>query len=255
MIIIETKDDLLKCLRNELVPKNPQVFNGGVKGILEYRINYRINDNLMHPDSIYEGYDKIKGKYYGKSITAECFEKIYHVEPLEIGSSDTIFNCWSYLNMFLRGVTGMEWVKERYALDNIDVIFKGYEALRINLDKLADYHHCLANFMPAPIDFNGSKSHDGKGNFKRDNDMPDLYYKRAKSEFPDIYSWINDKMEQFSLNFFKEYESFWEDGFAIKRIDVLDKTEMEKFERSIVNAINCIEHRAEELFLKMTEIK
>lgn len=174
---------------------------------------------------------------------------------MEIVSSDTIFNCWSYLNMFLRGVTRMEWVNEGYALDNIDDIFKGYEPFRIILDKLADYHHCLANFMPAPIGFNGSKSHDGKGNFKRDNDMPDLYYKRAKSEFPIIYSWINNKMEQFSLKFFKEYESYMEDGFANKPIDSLNKMEMQKFERSIVNAINCIEHRADELFLKMAKIK
>lgn len=251
MIEIETKDDLLKCLRNELVPENPQVSNNGVKGFLEYRSN----NNLRHPDSIYEGYDKIKAKYYGRSITAELFKKIYHIDPLKIGSSDTIFNCWSYLKWFLRGVAREEKVDVKYALNHINDLFKVYKSLSINLDKLADYHHCLANFMPAPIGFNGSNSHDGKGNFERDNDMPDLYYKRAEFEFPKIYSWINDNMGQYSLSFFKEYDSSLEDGFAKKPLDVSDKTEMGKFERSIANAINCIEQRAEKLFFKMRENK
>jgi len=92
MISLETKEDLLKCLRNELVPENP-ITEYGIKGLIEYRNN----NNLRHPDSMYERYNERTRKDEGKSRTAELFEIIYGVtEP----SSDTIFNCWSYFRMF-----------------------------------------------------------------------------------------------------------------------------------------------------------
>lgn len=246
-MIIEKKEDLLKCIRNELAPENPKVEHTGIKGLLEYRLN----NNISHPDSIYKGYDKHKCKYYGESKTSDYFRTIYNIDPFKIGSSDTIFNCWSFLNRFLRGVTKKEWVNEKYALNNLEELFVEYDSLKSKLDKLANYHHSLANFMPAPFGFNGSKYHDGKGNIMRDNDMPDLYYKRAELDFPKMYEWINDKMAPFSLRFFKGYNSFLTDRNASKPVEIFNKIEMANFETSVTDAIKCIEMRAEELFEKM----
>ena len=79
---ISTIDDFLRCVRNDLVPENLKTCFG-IEGLLQYRIMYKIR----HVDSIYEGYDKVKRKYYGKSITAEYFEKIYNIDPFDDGSS------------------------------------------------------------------------------------------------------------------------------------------------------------------------
>lgn len=242
---LDIKIDLLKCVRNELVPENPYTKSSGIKGLLEYRINS--NNNKRHPDSIYEGYDKKLKKYYGRSKTAECFEKIYNINPFDIGSSDTIFNCWSFLNRFVRGKTGKDWVSEKEVLNNLDKIFNGYEDVKKLLDKLADYHHSLANFMPAPYGFNGSASHDGKGQHDRDNDMPDVYYKRAEKEFPYMYKWINNNIDKYCLHFFKKYKSNLSDGIANSPLDIKNNDDMEKYKESIRNAIRCIEERAKYL--------
>ena len=46
-------------------------------------------DKKRHVDSIYEGYDEIKHKYYGRSITPECFDKIYDSDPLLTKQTNT----------------------------------------------------------------------------------------------------------------------------------------------------------------------
>ncbi len=242
-LLIENKDDLLICRRNELVPENPPVLQRGIEGLLEYRINR----NKRHPDCLYQGYDEAEHKYFGKSKTAEYFELLYGIDPFEIGSSDTIFNCWSFLSRFIKGMSRERCTNEEYALECLDEIFDGYEGIRRKLDKLADYHHCLANLMPAPVGFNGSRSHDGKGNFLRDNDMPDIYYKRAEKDFPQMYRWINDHMEDYSLQIFKEYESYCSDGHANAPVSD-DPVELVPFEHSVDNAIACIEWRAMKVF-------
>ena len=245
----ETKDDFLKCVRNELVPENPKTSEGLV-GLLEYRINASEGRNKRHPDSLYEGYDEKKGKYYGKSITSECFNEIYGIDPFLEGSSDTIFNCWSYISIFVRGRLNKRYINEKNILENLNTIFYGYENVRFLLDKLANYQHSMANLMPAPIGFNGSKSHDGKGNYKKDNDMPDIYYLRAKYDFPEMYKWINDKMELYKLSFFRDYESGFSDGVA--NVSIRSDEEIELLIKSIINAIDCIEKRAGKL-AKMVE--
>ncbi len=238
-LLIMNKDELLICRRNELVPENPPVLKNGIEGLLEYRINR----NKRHPDRIYQGYDETEHKFFGKSKTAEFFETLYGIDPFEIGSSDTIFNCWPFLSRFIKGMSREGCTNEEYILANLDEIFDGYEKIRRKLDKLADYHHCLANLMPAPVGFNGSRSHDGKGNYLRDNDMPDIYYKRAEKDFPQMYQWINDHMEDYSLQIFKEYESYCTDGHANEPVSD-DPVELLPFERSVDNAITCIEWRA-----------
>lgn len=244
-IRINRKEDFLKCLRNELVPENP-VTGYGIRGLLEYRTAKL----KRHVDSIYEGYDKRSHTYYGKSITAEYFEKIYGAQAIKEQSSDTIFNCWSFLNRFLRGKTGKRWVKEDEALSTINELFKGHAELKELLDKLADYQHCLANLMPAPRGFNGSTDHDGKGNFNRDNDYPDLYYQRARFNFPEMYSWINKNMDNYALWFFKSFQSNLLDGEANKPLDIERDGEIEQYQESIRSALTCIEQRAE-LLLQM----
>ena len=245
-MLIKNREDLLVCRRNELVPENPSVLKTGIEGLLEYRINR----NKRHPDCIYQSYDETKHKYIGKSKTAEYFEALYGVDPIEIGSSDTIFNCWSFLSRFIKGMSRERCSNEEYALENLDEIFNGYEDIRCKLDKLADYHHSLANLMPAPVGFNGSKSHDGKGRYNRDNDMPDIYYRRAEKDFPQMYRWINENMEKYSLQVFREFESYCEDRHA--NIPVTDDpVELLPFERSVDNAIACIERRSIQLINKL----
>lgn len=239
MIQISTRDDILKCVRNDLVPENQETCFG-IEGLLQYRIM----DKKRHVDSIYEGYDEIKHKYYGRSITAECFDKIYDSDPFSEGSSDTIFNCWSFLNRFIRGRMNKRWVSEREALKKLNSIFDGYEELKSLLDKLADYHHCLANLMPAPVGFNGSMSHDGKGAFDRDNDMPDLYYQRAKTDFPKMFLWVNQNMDRYCLDFFTEFNSNLVDRYASNPMNIDNNDEIKQFESSIESAIKCIEKRA-----------
>lgn len=239
---IKNREDLLVCRRNELVPENPPVLKNGIEGLLEYRIN----KNKRHPDCIYQRYDETEHKYIGKSKTAEYFEIIYGVDPFEIGSSDTIFNCWSFLSRFIKGMSMQHCSNEEYALENLDEIFDGYEDVRRKLDKLADYHHSLANLMPAPVGFNGSKSHDGKGRYNRDNDMPDIYYKRSEKDFSHMYQWINENMERYSLQVFREFESYCEDGHANEPVTD-DPVELLPFERSVDNAIVCIEYRSMKL--------
>ena len=108
-------------------------------------------------------------------------------------------------------------------------------------------HHSLANFMPAPVGFNGSKGRDGKGNLYRDNDMPDIYYKRAMKDFPDKYAWINKHMDEYCLHFFKEYNSPWADREANKP---LTNDDLEVFEKTLIDAIECIKKRAESLLIR-----
>lgn len=57
----------MKCLRNELVPENPQT-GFGVIGLLDYRINGTKKINKGHPDSLFEGYDEKNKKCMYKWI-------------------------------------------------------------------------------------------------------------------------------------------------------------------------------------------
>ncbi len=246
--LIGDRDELLICRRNELVPENPPVLKNGIEGLLEYRINR----NKRHPDCIYQGYDEAEHKYFGKSKTAGYFELLYGIDAFEIGSSDTIFNCWSFLSRFIKGMSRERCTHEEYVLANLDEIFDGYEGIRHKLDKLADYHHCLANLMPAPAGFNGSRSNDGKGNFFRDNDMPDIYYKRAEKDFPKMYHWINENMKDLSLQVFREYESYTQDGYANEPVTD-DPVELLPFVWSVDNAIACIEWRSMKIFNRLNK--
>ena len=99
-MIIDKKEDLLRCIRNEAVLENSKVKHTGIKGLLEYRLN----NNISHPDLIYKVYDKHKCKYYGESKTSDYFRAIFNIEPFKIGSSDTIFNCWSFASRFFQRI-------------------------------------------------------------------------------------------------------------------------------------------------------
>lgn len=240
----EDKYDYLRCVRNELVPENPCT-SLGINGLLDYRINAGKGFNKRHPDSLYEGYDLKKKKYYGVSITAELFRKIYKTDPFEEGSSDTIFNCWSFLSMFAKGRLNKNYASEITVKENLKYIFEGYEELKILFDKMSDYQHSMANLMPAPIGFNGNREHDGKGNYTRDNDMPDIYYQRAMYDFPRMHKWIDDNMEKYLLSCFKEYNSGFYEGEANNPAKT--DSDIKKLEVSLKSAIECIENRATEL--------
>lgn len=243
MLELKDTNDFLKCVRNELVPKNKKTSNGLI-GLLEYRLN----ENVNHPDNMYDSYNEKLKRYEGGSITAKLFKKIYGcVEE----SSDTIFNCWNYFSMFARGKLDVFYISPQRAIDRLDDIFKGDDELRILFDKFADLHHSMANFMPAPRGYNGysfkNYTHDGKGNYDRDNDFPDIYYKRAENDFPYIYSWINKNKKKYSLEFFEEYKSPWKDGIANNPLNIKEKEELECFIKSIKDAITCLETRAKNL--------
>ena len=259
-----SREDFLICLRNDLVKENPDT-EFGIKGLLQYRLI----ENKRHPDSMYLNWNKETNEYEGKSVTAKFFKIIYgKKEP----SSDTIFNCWSYFRMFAKWrLTRMgEWVpfkdKElaKTSLVNLDGMFDAeyldfglgghFATLRELFDELSDLQHSLANFMPACNGFNGCKGRDGKGNILRDNDMPDIYYKRAEKDFPDIYDWINKHMDEYCLHFFTEYKSAWMDGKA-NCILSNDDNGFESFKKSIKDAIECIKKRADGLYNKYNSYK
>lgn len=247
---IVKKEDLLLCMRNELVPSNPRINEQGLEGFLKYRLL----KNHKHPDSIYEEYDTHQKRYVGESITAKYFRKIYKIDPFSdsFGRSDTIFNCWSFTSRFLRGYSGGKRIKEERVLKNLDEYFLGYEEIKSKLDTLANYHHCLANFMPAPRGYNGTSDKDGKGNFKKDNDFPDLFFKRAKDDqnLRMYYEWIQDNMDLLSLDFFYKFNSFLDNKTLLHPLD-FNKEDIIKFSKSLDNAIECIEQRASQLFEKM----
>lgn len=244
-IELNSSNDFLKCVRNELRPENKKT-TYGLEGLLQYKLNSERKD----PDSMYLKYNKETNRYEGKSYTAELFEQIYgKIEK----SSDTIFNCWSFFRMFKEA--RIDSNKMRLENDcpyfekcgGLKELFKGYEDIWKLLDEFADLHHCLANMMPAPIGYNGTKKHDGKGNHFRDNDMPDIYYQRAEKDFPDKYSWINEHMDTYCLSFFKEYHSPWIDGEA-NCVNLEDAKSIESYKKAINDAISCIKKRAEQLY-------
>lgn len=102
--------------------------------------------------------------------------------------------------------------------------------------------------MPAPRGYNGTnKGYDGKGNWERDNDMPDIYYQRSQYDFPDMFSWINNHIDDYCLSFFTEYKSPWGDRTANKRLNLKNSDEMFKYKKAIETAISCIEKRGESL--------
>ncbi|NOW89769.1 hypothetical protein BCD91_001792 [Clostridium beijerinckii] len=246
-------NSFLKCVRNELRPENRET-TYGLEGLLQYKLDdiYRKGD----PDSMYLKYNEKNNHYEGKSYANKLFKQIYGcVED----SSDTIFNCWSFFRMFKEARVG----KSKMILDcndspvfdgkyGLEELFEGFPYIRELLNKFADLHHCLANMMPAPRGYNGYKNkykeHDGKGNWERDNDMPDIYYQRAKYDFPDMFSWINKHIDDYCLSFFIEYESPWCDRTANKLLDLKNSEEVSKYKRSIENAISCIEKRAKCLY-------
>ena len=218
---IDSRDDLLVCKRNEILPEALPFFSTGIEGLMKY--------------------DETSHKYHVNKEMAGYFELLYGT--LEFENVVMIFDCRPYLSRFFRGMAREFWPHEELISDNLDQIFDGYEDLRGKLDKLADYQHCLANLMPAPAGFAQSRMFDGKGNRNRDNDMPDIYYDRAKSDLPHMRQWIDDNMEKYSLQIFCEYESCCEDGSADEPVTD-DPVELVPFERSIDNAIACIEYRA-----------
>lgn len=241
-MMINSMEDLLTCRRNELVPDNPQIEKKGIEGLLEYRLS----EIKMPAESIWLKYDEDEHKYTGRSKAAEYIRELYGIDPSETGSINVIFNSWAYLSRILRGMSREHWDNEEYALEYLDDIFEGYEEIRRKLDKLADYHYSLANLMPAPAGFAAGRSADGKGMINRDNDMPDLYYRRAEKDFPQMYRWINEHMDVYSLQVFNEYDSGCVDGHANEPVSD-DPVEWVPFERSIDNAIACIESRAERI--------
>jgi hypothetical protein len=235
------KEELLECKRDELVSENG-VTSRGIIGLLEYRMKVK----KRHPDSLFEGYEALNGGYYGKSKTSEYFETIYAIDPFKVGSSDTIFNCWSFLWRFAVGKMGRK-VEVMEIKTYLDYFFKNNNELLQLFNRLADYQHCLANFMPAPIGFNNSRTRDGKGCYYKDNDFPDLFYKRAKVDLPYTYKWINENNIRYHLGFFTEFNSNIRGERGNIPVDVKDKNEMIRFQGGIINAINCIEKRAESL--------
>ena len=80
--------------------------------------------------------------------------------------------------------------------------------------------------------------------------MPDIYFKRAEKDFPQMYQWINENMDALSLQVFEEYESYSEDGYANEPVTD-DPVELLPFEYSVDNAISCIEYRSMKLFNRM----
>ena len=240
IINIDRKEDLLKCYRNELVPENPCVNEYGVKGLLVYRRN----QNKRHPDSSITN-----------SSTSWIAEKLYGLVP---DSQDTIFNCWAMIKIYDAVHQNLSVTRNSDSI--LDDMKKGIEIISpeyiSEFDLLAERQHCIANFMPAPKGFNGWKNrygyNPGKGEYSQDNDFPDVYYKRAKVEFPSMYQWINEHMMQYSLELFAEQITPWENGKANYKNMLEKPTEKQLYE--IVKTMNrLLSDRAENLLKRKNE--
>lgn len=199
MVDIFSCEGLLKCYRNELVPENPNISDNGVRGLLLYRLKC---GKGRHPDSCLTNEN-----------TQWISLKLYETIP---ESQDTIFNAWSLIKIYDAIHYGIGKTRDvRFILDSID---KGESIFlpehKEEFDKLADRHHCVANFMPAPKGFNGSCFYHGKGEYNYDNDFPDVYYKRAEREFPRMFKWINDNMDKYCLQLFRGEITGWENRKA-----------------------------------------
>ncbi len=255
IIHLDTPRDFLKCIRNELRPDNVET-KYGLLGLIQFKLD---KESKGDPDSMYISYNQKNGCYEGESYTAKLFKEIYGQTE---DRSDTIFNCWSFFRMFKEARTikfSKMWLDqnrnpifENVGSDsvqgNLKILFSGYEDIFGLLNELADLHHCLANMMPAPIGYNGHDEKDGKGNCKKDNDMPDIYYKRAKDDFPDHYKWIQDNMENYCLQFFEEYTSPWKNGCANNPLNLSDANAVWEYKNAIIDAINCIYNRSIKLY-------
>lgn len=202
-IDISIKENLLKCYRNELVPENPYVDKYGVEGLLQYRKN----QNKRHPDSALTN-----------DRTSWIAKELYGIDTdsQDPESQDTIFNCWSIIKIYDAVYRNSNTTRDSNCIlsdirNRIEVISPEHID-EFNL--LADRQHCIANFMPAPKGFNGYRNHPGKGEYYKDNDFPDIYYKRAKDAFPDMYNWINENKERYSLELFSIQITPWENGKA-----------------------------------------
>lgn len=237
-IDISTKESLLKCYRNELVPENPSVNEYGVKGLLQYRKNIK----KRHPDS-----SLTNGR------TNWISEKLYGYVPK---SQDTIFNCWSILKIYdavhKKSITTRDCESILSDMENGEEIIQ--QKYREEFDLLAERQHCIANFMPAPRTFNGWKSHPGKGDYDQDNDFPDIYYKRAEKQFPEMYKWINEHREEYSLELFEKQITPWKNGEA--NFQRMTKKPSEKQLYEIVKTMNdLLCERAENLLLRRKNSK
>lgn len=234
---ISSKESLLLCYRNELVPNNPHVNDYGVKGLLQYRKNR----NVRHPDS---------SLTYSK--TRWISEELYDSVP---ESQDTIFNCWAILKIY--DAVHRKSNSTRDSDSILSDIEKDVEVILPKhlkeFDLLAERQHCIANFMPAPVGFNGWRNksgyHPGKGEYGEDNDFPDVYYKRAKIHFPQMYEWINIHMTEYSLELFGKEITSWQNGKANYNNMVKKPTENELYE--IVKKMNILlDERAENIIKK-----
>jgi hypothetical protein len=213
----KTESDLLLCVRNEACPNNPKIYEKGLKGLLLFRCN----KNKSHPDYV----------------------------ARDGASSDTLINAMSFFSKYYRGITGNKRMNAFDALNRLDELFDGQEELLHSFDRLADLHHCLANFSPAPYGFNGCCRYDGKGKYTKDNDFPDVYYKRAEKDFPDIYeNFLLTNMEKLCLKpIFVDFDSHLENGKAWYPLDFSDENEFKIFVKSVNDAIFAIETRAKML--------
>ncbi|MBR5974273.1 MAG: hypothetical protein IK020_03725 [Clostridiales bacterium] len=197
---ISCKEALLTCYRNELVPENTKINQSGIHGLLLYR---KYSDSSgRHPDTALTHPE-----------TNWISKKLFGFIP---ESQDTIFNCWSILKIYDAVHNGQN--KTRSSDDVLESLEAGEEIIkpehRAEFDLLADRQHSIANFMPASRGFNGYRGHPGKGDYSDDNDFPDIYYERAETEFPDMYKWIKDHMDDYSLQLFAERITPWKNGEA-----------------------------------------
>lgn len=240
-IDIRDKYDLLKSLR-ETIPEYKGL--SGLKGLIKYKLSE------CKKDVDYEA------KIYDLELYGKTEEK-----------ADTIFNCMSIFGIFVKlrlNDLGVDWgynnidnlleelniKKGKYPLFQLaeyyyDKIFAGYNTLESSFNRLAELHHCLANFMPVPKGFNSYPGNDGKGNYRKDNDFPDVYFNRAKKDFPDMYEWIKNNKDKYCLDFFENFNSSLKEVDINYNGDIWKKSDKyERLECIISNVIKCIQKRA-----------
>lgn len=183
-------------LANLIPIVNPEL--KGKRGI-EAALLYRLNEDYIEVDR--------------SPLVKEAFETFY-AAPIP-KAADTIFNAFVPFMDFSRAKLIVKYNIKIYeynlyqqyklAYDNLDGIFAEYQDLKELFDEFFDLMYCFSNLMPAPVNFNGSKYHIGKGDKDLNKDYPSEYLKNLNDLNSKVYKreemlkWLNEHMDEYKI--------------------------------------------------------
>ncbi|MFI3236604.1 MAG: hypothetical protein R3Y47_01095 [Lachnospiraceae bacterium] len=139
----------------------------------------------------------------------------------------------------------------RIILENLNGIFNGFSELRELFERLSEIAYSLANFMPAPIGYNGTSVSFGKGSYHENNDYPFFYYMNLLDGKDDkSLKWLNSVWELYDIQeLFEIRPPFLDPDYYF---ELKDYNELERYLRQCIEGI---ENRAQLLEERMNNSK